>query len=393
MSDSVTVLFPVSKTELLTAYMGNEERLDTFVVRMDSILHLKSGPFVRSIEIFGAASPEGSYGFNRSLSGQRAKAVLDYLDRKLNVPDSLVSISYAVRNWNALRSAIDSDSLVPDRKSVLNLLDSYLQDAQSGLSAEQSDRLLLAIRSLDGGKPYRFMLKNIFPSLREAKLVITFYMPPQMVKPRSRISVTDFEFQDSISEIIPEMVSMAPPKVADSGSGMKWALRTNLLFDALGAPGLGAELYLGHGFSVQGEWMYAWWSHRNRNFFWRLYGGDVGFRWWFGKLSGRQPLSGHHVGIYAQALIWDFELGGRGYMGGVPGDAIWQRANLAAGLEYGYSLPVARRWNIDFSIGIGYMGGSYREYVPMCGYYVWQSTKRLNYVGPTKAEISLVYRF
>ncbi|MDE5661667.1 MAG: DUF3575 domain-containing protein [Muribaculaceae bacterium] len=179
----------------------------------------------------------------------------------------------------------------------------------------------------------------------------------------------------------------------DRVSPARWALRTNLLYDALAVPNIGAELYLGRSFSLQGEWMYAWWSHRAGNFFWRIYGGDIGLRWWFGRLASERPLAGHHVGVYAQTLIWDFELGGRGYMGGVPGGAIWNRANFGAGIEYGYSLPLNRCLNIDFCIGIGYIGGACREYIPQCGYYVWQSTRQLNYIGPTKVEISLVRTF
>ena len=37
------------------------------------------------------------------------------------------------------------------------------------------------------------------------------------------------------------------------------------------------------------------------------------------------------------------------------------------------------------------MGGEYKEYLPQDGHYVWQSTKRRHWIGPTKAEISLVW--
>lgn len=190
-----------------------------------------------------------------------------------------------------------------------------------------------------------------------------------------------------------EIVVPAPDRTADTVSTPTLALRTNLLYDALAIPNIGAELYLGRNFSVQCQWMYAWWSHRCKNFFWRIYGGDIGARWWFGKLARKSPLRGHHLGIYAQTVIWDFEFGGRGYMGGVPGGAIWDRANFGCGIEYGYSMPVSDRLSIDFNIGVGYVGGSLREYIPKCGYYVWQSTRKLNYIGPTKLEISLVRIF
>lgn len=52
---------------------------------------------------------------------------------------------------------------------------------------------------------------------------------------------------------------------------------------------------------------------------------------------------------------------------------------------------MAKRLNIDFTIGIGYLRGEYKEYKPIDGCYVWQATKMRNWIGPTKAEISLVW--
>ena len=39
------------------------------------------------------------------------------------------------------------------------------------------------------------------------------------------------------------------------------------------------------------------------------------------------------------------------------------------GVAYGYSLPVGHRFNVDFTLGIGYLGGSYKEYIPLDGHY------------------------
>ena len=57
----------------------------------------------------------------------------------------------------------------------------------------------------------------------------------------------------------------------------------------------------------------------------------------------------------------------------------------------GYSHPVGRRLNLDFTIGVGYFGGKYKKYRHIDDCYVWQSTHRLRWFGPTKAEISLVW--
>lgn len=61
------------------------------------------------------------------------------------------------------------------------------------------------------------------------------------------------------------------------------------------------------------------------------------------------------------------------------------------GVSYGYSLPLTSRLNMDFTLGLGYLGGIYKEYLPIDDHYVWQKTRRMNWFGPTKAEISLVW--
>ena len=48
--------------------------------------------------------------------------------------------------------------------------------------------------------------------------------------------------------------------------------------------------------------------------------------------------------------------------------------SYGGGVAYGYSLPVGHRFNVDFTLGIGYLGGSYKEFIPLDGHYVWQTT-------------------
>ncbi len=151
------------------------------------------------------------------------------------------------------------------------------------------------------------------------------------------------------------------------------------------------EFDLGKRWTVAANAMYGWWNNDRSHWYWRAYGGDVALRKWLGKAARRKALTGHHVGVYGQIFTYDFETGGRGYMGGKPGGTLWDKMNYVVGAEYGYSLPIARRWNIDFTIGAGYWGGIYHEYLPQDGEYVWQATKKRQWIGPTKAEISLVW--
>lgn len=180
--------------------------------------------------------------------------------------------------------------------------------------------------------------------------------------------------------------------IKDTRRSFYMSVRTNMLYDALLLPDLGVEFYLGRNWSIKGNWMYGWWDKSGSHRYWRAYGGDVTLRRWFGSAAARKPLTGHHAGIYAQLLTYDFEFGGKGEMAGEPGEPLWSRPSYAFGLEYGYSLPVAHRLNIDFAIGIGYLGGYYYTYHPEGNIYVADSLHKRNWFGPTKIEVTLIWQ-
>ena len=161
------------------------------------------------------------------------------------------------------------------------------------------------------------------------------------------------------------------------------ALKTNVLLDLIAIPNAGLEIPLGNRWSVAVNGHYAWWKSDARSWYWRTYGGDIALRRWFGSKTAGRPLAGHHAGIYGQMLTYDFATGGRGYLA--------DKWSYGAGLEYGYSLPIRKRLHLDFTLGVGYLGGEYKEYLPMDDHYVWQATRNRNWFGPTKAEISLVW--
>lgn len=161
------------------------------------------------------------------------------------------------------------------------------------------------------------------------------------------------------------------------------SVKTNALYDLLLIPNVGVEFHLGHNFSVASNWHFAWWNSHKLKWFWRTYGGDVSLRYWFGKAAKEKPLTGHHIGLYGQIISYDFELGKKGILA--------EPWSWSSGVEYGYSLPLASRMNLDFTVGVGYHTGTFHEYLPIDTHYVWQATKIRNYVGPTKLEVSLVW--
>ena len=66
---------------------------------------------------------------------------------------------------------------------------------------------------------------------------------------------------------------------------------------------------------------------------------------------------------------------------------LWDRCNYTASVEYGYALPVSRRLNLDFSIGVGYLGGRYIKYEPQGDNYVCRATRTAQLGGAGRARL------
>ncbi len=384
--DSAAIHFPVSHWRIDEHLGNNAAELDSLTDFMTRHSKADSTYTLRSVRVVGSASPEGSIRFNEQLSRRRAESIFDYFSQHENIPDSLTSFEFLGRDWQGLRSLVESDTHVPYRREVLELLDELTTG--DAVSASLSDSGLARLRRMHGGAPYRYLLTHEFPQLRASKLYVEYSEKPVPVLPPDTLRV---EMTDTVPEPVFEEVEIEEEAVFTTCKPFYMDVKTNLVYDALAVPAIGVEFYVGKNWSVGANWMYGWWDKDSRHRYWRAYGGDVNVRRWFGRRAAEKPLTGHHLGVYAGVLTYDFEFGGKGYMGGLPHRTLWDRCNWFTGVEYGYTLPVSRRINFDFTIGFGYMGGKYLEYVPKGKRYVWQDTKRLNWFGPTKVEISLVW--
>ena len=384
--DSVKIHFRQGRIGLVPELRDNQKALNRIADSLrtsyaDSVYRLQK------VLVVGSASPEGSVKLNKWLSEKRAGVLFDYLSRYGTLPDSLKTTNFIGRDWNGLIHLVEKDPKVPYRTETLRLLRDIAGEVK-GNSPFKGDHLK-RIQRLRGGAPYRYMYRYLFPDLRASYLYLWYnkVWNPTIPKPEPRPVAETVVPARTDTVVVHDTIyiNTCPEKP------FYMDIRTNMLYDALLIPNVGAEFYLGRNWSVVAGWMYGWWKRDRSHWYWRAYGGDVALRKWFGKAAKEKPLTGHHIGVYGQVFTFDFETGGRGYMGGKPGGTLWEKANYAMGIEYGYSLPIARRLNIDFTIGAGYWGGTYYEYKPEDDCYVWQSTKQRHWVGPTKAEVSLVW--
>ena len=370
--DSVKIHFRQGMHRIDTTFKSNRqtlEKIDRSVLRLEKV------------EVVGGASPEGSVQLNKRLSEQRANTLFKYLSRYGDLPDSLKTIRFIGRDWQGLIRLVEADSRVPHQQEVLELLRDIVQEMESGKRTKTDP--FWRLTAFRDGDSYRYMYAHLFPELRISKVYLWFKEIPRP------IIYSPISFQTNVPDFRTYLPPVQlPPKEEES---VYWAVKTNTLYDVFLIPNIGAELYLGSNWSAGANWQYAWWKHDHKHWYWRIYGGDIYARKWFGRKAHKKPLTGHHIGMYAQMLTYDFETGGRGYMGGRPGENLWNKAHWGVGIEYGYSHPIARCLNLDFTLGAGYLTGEYHEYIPEDGCYVWQATKNRKWFGPTKAEISLVW--
>ena len=159
-------------------------------------------------------------------------------------------------------------------------------------------------------------------------------------------------------------------------------MKNNLLYDLALAPNLEVEIPVGKRWSLNAEYKCPWWLNSKHDFCYQLLSGGVEGRCWLGNRQKRNRLTGHFIGLYAEGGIYDFQWKGDGYRGDYYG---------AAGVTYGYARQLARHLSLEFSFGIGYLTTEYKKYTPYEGDIVWTTSGRYNFIGPTKAKVSLVW--
>ena len=384
-----TIYFRPGYSLLELSYRDNAANMKALTQGIQTI---KGNPCVQlqHIRILSAASPEGNSALNKRVAKRRGERLRDYLKETLVLPDSIFTVSSAGEDWQGLAALIAKEK-TPWRNKALQIIRHTPEwVTRNGKVVDGRKRQL---QNLDGGKAWKYMLDNHFYTLRTGAVVVcevktlAAESTPSAAEASQEQARPEPASQQSASQspssppfpAIPSQVHPAPqaPPVASY-----FALKSNLLYDALLVPNLSLEASIGSGWTLGAGGMFAWWSKDAKHRYWRIYGGDLEIRKYFGTLSKSKPLQGHHLGIYGDFLTYDFEFGAKGYQ---------SKATYAAGIKYGYSHPIANRLNLDFALGIGYLHSNYKTYVPRDGCYVYQETKKRKWLGPTQAEISLVW--
>lgn len=329
------------------------------------------------LDVTSSSSLEASDAYNSRLSANRTAAFLTELRKEVDIPFHILFVHDNVFDWDQLYE-LTAASQCPEREKALDIIRSVPTVIPNKMVDNQRK---LRLQELAGGATYRYMMNNLFPDMRNTTVVITYTRMPQPEEPEIRVN------NEPITQPV-ERQQM--PTVVDYHSPV-FAVKTNMLYDVSMTPNVGIEFYIAPNVSINANWAYAWWNKDKNSFYWRAYGGDLEARYYFRRWPTRKlrldhAFSGHHIGLYGLLATYDYEFGNDGQQA-----AKW---NYGGGIAYGYSLPITRHLNIDFSLGLGCLYGDYYKYEPSTTKvddYYWISTNRRKYWGPTKAEVSLVW--
>jgi hypothetical protein len=258
---------------------------------------------------------------------------------------------------------------------------------------------------------------HFFPQLRCVKLALVYKceqkkqeVPPQQPQPlevkRDTVYIRDTVYvhveapETAVAEEVVEEVAEVEMQKAPHAEPWMMGVKTNLLTDAVAVPSLGIEIQLAKHFSLDLQALgsgYNAFVPADKEA--RFIGLSPELRWWFGdRIMRKGGFLGLHANFAWYTLEWKdgflYQNGpqsnGEGvYLNAGNSDPVW-----SAGLTYGYAMPVSKYLNMEFTISVGYANINYQHYIPTDDFSLLvrddNLAGKLHYIGPTKAEISLV---
>lgn len=168
------------------------------------------------------------------------------------------------------------------------------------------------------------------------------------------------------------------------------AVKTNLLYDGFAAPSLGLEVAIAPKWTFDISANTNYWSVNKHE--WKHWEVTPEFRYWL-----CEKFQGNFIGVNVMGGMYNFaNIGGLKKF--LNNDLTQLKDNrikgwgVGAGIVYGHTWVLAKHWNLEAEIGVGWIYTRYDKYDLSTGKKL-ENNRVHNYVGPTKAAINLEYVF
>ena len=361
-----TIYFHVNTSKIVEDDPGYKEYVDVILPYLWNNL----GSF-QKIVFRGGASPEGPIKGNRELARRRAKVIYDLA----GLGGKRYEFIYADEDYEYLASLVGS--------SNKEYKDTVLSIIQSDYKVKER------LKNLEGGKVWKDLLVEFFPSLRATRVEAHF----RTVTPKPQIDtvyIRDTIYHYDVYTLLDTIYIREKPRTIPI-----FAIKTNVAADAIITPNIQAELYTWlWGLSLEFDYTFPWWNKDYDDYFYyQILNGTAGIRKYFNN-----KYTGHWIGVYANTAIYDICFWNK--------DNGWQGEVYGAGLGYGYVFQHKKYPRLKFEpyIRLGWFNTRFDTYHASQPwnekyYYNWYLRAsdfvprrfNMNYFGPTEIGFNLTF--
>lgn len=383
-SDSLRfrILFPINSATVQRDFEDNDAILTDFINTYREIAQDRNVSDIR-FTLSGSASLEGNTQKNQILAGRRAESIAAWLAGTCSVADSLITVlpGQSMRQEaSALLSTFPASITGIDIAGIRRI-----SGKVNGLQLKQ------AFVELDGvveGRNWNWYLKNILEPTRYADICLYYKRPvqqaqPAVVAPDPALAVDSTVVAPAVMPVPLPVEPEPEPEKQPEIRRSECRIGTNLLYDVVTVANLSFEVGFARHMALNLFATFSPWDIRVPDVKLRSLILQPELRWYFGN-----DFIKHYVGVEGHYGWYNVALGGRTRYQDRDGDTpLW-----GAGLSYGYVLPIAKHFGMDFSISAGYA-----HLVYDCFYNIKNgakyTTQSRDWWGPTRIGVSIYYQF
>ena len=385
---ALDIKFPINSHVVYPDFADNARTLDS----LRSIIKGADGNQsykISDITTEVTSSPDGSMRKNLSLAKRRMNSICEYLNSKIDLPDSIhVRPLRSYIPWDEFRALVAQSNL-EDCDEVIRISSVGSDDSEQDNSSRMA-----RLKRLRNGRIWSFLKTDILPRLRKADiLVFTIERIVQEQPKVEQLPETDGPYIGVINIDLPETPQPAQENAveeevqSDSYNRCinRWNISTNLAGWGLAIANLTGEYSFRCHWSAALSIYYSAWNYGTSTRKFRTFIFRPEIRYWFGSNQRGLFVDGH-----VQMAAFNFATPGREYR---IQDRKGKHPALGGGVGIGYRYRFGQsRWSLEAQIGAGCYHLDYNRYVNRPNGKLVDNIRR-TWFGIDNAALSVVYTF
>lgn len=417
-ADSVLHFVPMPKG---VAELDNYPKINVAALELSRVM--EQGGELLEVWICGSSSPEGPLKENARLAGERADAAAGYIKSIVEVPDYKIVKENLSEDWYTLYRLVEQAEM-PCRYDVLFIIRTM-----------QGEERKEALKKLDGGKVWDYMVRELFPQIRGVRFAFFCRKGYEPAKEyvRDTVYVKDtvvimkevfYMSREPEPQPVPIRMAKPQPRPEQLRKVKVWdtpwlaAVKTDVATDALALPQAGVEIQLSDRLSFELMGWYSKWPYINPCDDHKVYGFRPEIRYWMNGVMRKGLFFGLHSNFAWYAMMVNdtdfyqnaslctdkdctrrhfYEYSYQSEEGSNVTNLYHDTPAWSVGVTAGYALPLDRnrRWAVEFVGGVGYAHYEQNWYQKSSPWTLKtiEEPQVKDYFGVTRASVNLIYRF